>query len=58
MRRASVPRREQKHPALERAVSDYYTSLSQNEVEEQISWGEFALREFPNDGRLNPRSAN
>jgi hypothetical protein len=46
-----VARREQGKAALDRAVSDYYTSMSQSEVEEQISWGEFALHEFPNEGR-------
>jgi len=41
-----VARREQGKAALERAVSDYYTSLSQTEADEQIKWGEFALHEF------------
>lgn len=44
-------RREQEQVALDRAVSDYYTSMSQSEVEEQMSWGEFALYEFPNEGQ-------
>ena len=43
-------RREQGKAALDRAVSDYYTSMSQSEVEEQIRWGEFTLHEFPNEG--------
>jgi hypothetical protein len=40
-------RREQAKAALNRAVSDYYDSLSPNDSEEQIQWGEFALMEFP-----------
>ena len=43
-------RREQGKAALDRAVSDYYSSLSQEESEEQANWGEFALREFPKEG--------
>jgi hypothetical protein len=43
-------RREQGRAAIERATADYYTSLSQGEAEEQTNWGEFALREFPNEG--------
>jgi hypothetical protein len=45
-----VVRRESGKAALDRAVSDYYTSLSQVESEEQTNWGEFALREFPGEG--------
>jgi hypothetical protein len=43
-------RREQERAALDKAVSDYYTSLSHEEAEEQTKWGEFALREFLNGG--------
>jgi hypothetical protein len=43
-------RRHQGKAALEKAVSHYYSSLSQEEAEEQIDWGMFALREFPNQG--------
>jgi hypothetical protein len=43
-------RRVQEAGRLERAVEDYYASLSDNDVKEQINWGEFALREFPNEG--------
>jgi hypothetical protein len=46
-----VARREQGKAALERAVSDYYASLSQEEAEEQTNWGEFALREFSSEGQ-------
>ncbi len=42
-------RREQEKAAVERAVVDYYASLSTQEAEEQVAWGEFALREFPNE---------
>lgn len=41
-----VFRREQGKAALARAVADYYSSLAQQESEEQAEWGEFALREF------------
>jgi len=43
-------RRKQERAAIERAVADYYTSLSPEEAEEQTEWGEFALREFPSEG--------
>jgi hypothetical protein len=43
-------RREQGKAAVERAVSDYYSSLSSREAEEQANWGEFALGEFPTRG--------
>jgi DNA-binding PadR family transcriptional regulator len=43
-------RREQGKAALERAVSDYYASLSQDAAVEQTKWGDFALREFPAEG--------
>jgi DNA-binding PadR family transcriptional regulator len=41
-------RREQGRSTVERAVADYYSSLSREEAEDQAKWGEFALREFPN----------
>jgi hypothetical protein len=40
-------RREHGKAALERAITDYYSSLSPKEVEEQGYWSEFALRQFP-----------
>ncbi|MBZ5727533.1 MAG: hypothetical protein LAP87_21365 [Acidobacteriia bacterium] len=43
-------RRDQGRATLERAVSDYYSSLSRQETEEQSAWGDFALREFPDGG--------
>lgn len=39
-------RREQERASLERAVSDYYSSLTDEEVAEQAEWGEFALRQL------------
>lgn len=33
---------------VDRAVVDYYSSLSSEESEEQARWGKFALDEFPN----------
>jgi hypothetical protein len=35
--------------SVEKAFADYYASLSHADVEEQASWGDFALREFPNE---------
>jgi predicted CopG family antitoxin len=40
-------RRKHERAAIERAVVDYYGSLSEPEAEEQAEWGEFAMREFP-----------
>jgi hypothetical protein len=45
-------RREQELASVERAVADYYDSLSGEEAMEQSQWGEFALREFPKEGRI------
>ena len=42
-------RREQGKAAVERAVADYYGSLSNEEAAEQTEWGEFALGEFPKE---------
>lgn len=44
-------RREHERGAVERAVGEYYSSLSDEEVTEQAHWGEFALREFPKEDR-------
>ncbi len=44
-------RREQERVAVEKAVADYYTSLSDEEVEEQRAWGGVSTREF---ARLDP----
>jgi hypothetical protein len=42
-------RRGQKRKAIEKAVADFYDSLSSDEIEEHARWGEFALGEFPNE---------
>jgi len=39
-------RRDENRAATDRAISEYYRSLSDEEVAEQREWGEFALREF------------
>jgi hypothetical protein len=39
-------RRGQKKNVIERAVSDYYSSLTSEESAEQARWGKFALDEF------------
>lgn len=44
-------KRAQERVAMEKAVADYYTSLSDEEVEEQRAWGDLATREF---ARLDP----
>jgi uncharacterized protein YeeX (DUF496 family) len=40
-------RDEEKRSAVEKAIADYYSSLSSDELKEQVEWGELALREFP-----------
>jgi hypothetical protein len=42
-------RREQERASVERAVSDYYSSLADSELEERAQWGEFALAQFPKE---------
>ena len=37
-------RREKKRASIERALTDYYDSLSDAEVEEEKRWGKFARR--------------
>ena len=44
-------RRENEQAAIERAVADYYTSLSNKQAAEQTEWGDFAEREFPDQER-------
>jgi len=39
-------RREEKRAATDRAITDYYNSLSDEEVAEERQWGEFARRGF------------
>jgi hypothetical protein len=40
---------EQEKSAVEKTISDYYSSLTNEEVKEQNLWGAFAEREFPNE---------
>lgn len=40
---------EQEKSAVEKTISDYYSSLTADEAKEQTLWGEFAEREFPNE---------
>jgi hypothetical protein len=40
-------RRDLERASLERRVAAYYSSLSAQELAEQIEWGDFALGEFP-----------
>jgi hypothetical protein len=39
-------RREEKRATLDRELTEYYDSLSDEEVAEQRQWGEFARRAF------------
>ncbi len=39
--------REEATKAIDKAVEDYYTSLSPEDLAELAEWGEFALTEFP-----------
>jgi hypothetical protein len=39
-------RREEKRVATDRAMAEYYDSLSDEEVAEERQWGEFARRAF------------
>jgi len=40
-------RRGQEKKAVDKAVTDYYDSLTPEEMEEQSKWAEFALSQFP-----------
>jgi hypothetical protein len=40
-------RRERRRASVERAITSYYDSLSDEEVAESRLWGEFALQQFP-----------
>jgi hypothetical protein len=42
-------RRQQERASIEKSVSAYYSSLSDQEVQEQAEWGEFAFSEFPGE---------
>jgi len=40
----------QPEPAsVEESISAYYSALSDEDVIEQVEWGEFATREFPSE---------
>jgi hypothetical protein len=43
-------RRQQELVSIDRAVNQYYSSLTDAEVEEDARWGEFALAQFSRDG--------
>ena len=40
---------EQVRDKMEAAAAEYYSSLSDEQVEEQAAWGRFALQEFPKE---------
>ena len=42
-------RAEQEKSAVEKTISDYYSSLTTEEAKEQTLWGNFAVREFSNE---------
>jgi len=42
-------RREQERAAVDRAVAEYYSSLSDTEAEEHSRWGDLALAQFPKE---------
>lgn len=41
-------RRGHRRKTLDQAVANYYDGLSRGDAEEQVLWGDLALREFPN----------
>jgi predicted CopG family antitoxin len=41
--------REEKRAAIDRAMTEYDDSLTDEEVEEERQWGEFAMRGFPTE---------
>ncbi len=44
-------RRQHERASLERAVADYYSSLTVEDLAEQSEWADFALLEFPSAER-------
>lgn len=42
-------RRDEARSSIDKAVSDYYSSLTDDEVKEDALWGEFALTQFPSE---------
>ncbi len=43
--------REEKRTSIEREMTAYYDSLTDEEVAEEKKWGEFARRSFPLEGQ-------
>jgi len=43
-------RREAEMAKINQSVTEYYDSLSDEEVEELSQWGDFALSQFPEEG--------
>ena len=44
-------RREKHRESIDRAVADYYSSLTDEEAAEHADWGDFALRQLPQEDR-------
>jgi hypothetical protein len=42
-------RHEQERASIERAITDYYSSLADSDVEEKEQWGDFALAQYSKD---------
>ena len=42
-------RRRGARAAIEKSVSDYYSSLSAKDLRKQSEWGEFAMTQFPDE---------
>ena len=42
---------DQERLTVERQLAQYYDSLSDEEMKEDVKWGEFAMREFPTEDR-------
>ena len=40
---------EQEKSAVAKTISEYYSSLTAEEAQEQTLWGDLAMREFPNE---------
>jgi methylthioribose-1-phosphate isomerase len=44
-------RRAQQRASIEGEIAKYYDSLSDEDVAEDVRWGEFAMQEFPKEDR-------
>jgi methylthioribose-1-phosphate isomerase len=42
-------RRAQERASIEREIAKYYDSLSDEDLAEDVRWGEFAMQEFPSE---------